>query len=157
MSTRDDARWVICAAAPGGAVRFEAPVEVAGVGGPVWVEVRALSHREALERESLGVVESYELTGGDQAVEVLRQYDLWAMAAYDYTHSLVDFCLPEREPGGEVRLRRGSEGTRETNLELLSRMPPALAEWVRGCIDRVNMRHAQGQEALEQAKKKSGS
>jgi len=149
----DDAQWIIAAAQPGACVRFSAPADAPDCGSDVWVEVRALTYREALERESLGVVEDYELDENGRALCVSRRYDLWAMAAYDLERSLVDFCLPEWQADGTVVMRRKGDGGIDGDLAALETMPPALAEWVQGCIDRVNLRHFAGQSALAEAKK----
>lgn len=144
-------QWVIVAAAEGGTVRFEAPPVAPG---GCWVEVRALTHREALERESIGGYEEYELSDGGRVLSVVRRCDRWAMAEYDYQYSLVDWCLPVRQFDGSMGLQCGSELAEEERVDLLAAMPPALAEWVEECIDRVNLRNAEGEGALEDAKKK---
>jgi len=149
----EEAQWVIVAAAPGRSVRFAASHEMEGAPEGAWVEARALSHREALERESIGTYEAYELADNGCVLSVVRRQDLWAMAEYDYTHSLTDFCLPERLANGEVSWRRLGDGTVEQNLSLLEAMPPCLAEWVQSCVDRVNLRTTAGQTGLAQAKK----
>lgn len=151
---RDDpAQWVIAAAGRGGSVRFEAPEEARRIAGEAWVEVRALSHREALERETLGTWEEYELSDDGRVICAIRRFDLWAMAEYDYAHSVVDFALPELQEDGEARLRRGREGDAEANAEALAGMAPGLAQWVQECVDAVNLRDTVGRSALAEAKK----
>jgi hypothetical protein len=78
--------------------RFEAPVELPGWSERPWVEVRALTEAEALERESLGLIEEYEVVAhglGEPELRVRRVYDLVAMAEYEWGKCLVDWCLPE--------------------------------------------------------------
>lgn len=155
---RDDpGQWVIAAAGRGGSVRFEAPEEARRLAGEAWVEVRALSHREALERETLGTWEEYELSDDGRVVCAIRRYDLWAMAEYDYAHGVVDFALPELQEDGQVRLRRGREGDAEGNMEALAAMAPGLAQWVQECVDAVNLRDTAGRVALAEAKKNCAS
>lgn len=153
----DNGQWVIAAACPGRAIRFHAPVDSGYPSEDVWIEARALTHQEALERESVGVFEEYELADSGRVVFVSRRYDLWAMAEYDYLHALVDFCLPERTADGEVHLRRAADGTPESNIMLLAAMPSRLANWIQDCIDRVNLRDPLGQAAMDEAKKKPAS
>jgi hypothetical protein len=144
-------RWIVSASRPGAAVRFSARDTRCPDGERVWVEVRALSHREALERESLGVIERYELAESGKVLALDREYDFWAMAAYDYRHSLVAFALPGDGADGIV----ASDGmSAEERVVLLGCMPPALAEWVQDCIDQVNLRDAEGLAALLCAQKK---
>ncbi len=64
----DETQWVVVAASRGQSVRFRAPVEIGEVPEGVWVEVRPLTHREALERESLGAYEEYELAESGRVV-----------------------------------------------------------------------------------------
>ena len=155
---RDDlAQWVIAAAGREGSVRFEAPEEARRLAGEAWVEVRALSHREALERETLGTWEEYELADSGQVICATRRFDLWAMAEYDYARSVVDFALPELQADGQVRLRRGREGDAEGNVAALAEMAPGLAQWVQECVDAVNLRDTAGRAALAEAKKNCAS
>lgn len=150
-----DAAWVISVASPGGTVRFDLPSDAPDDLGGGWIEVRPLSHREALERESLGVYEEYELSDSGRVLSVVRRYDFWAMAAYDYSVALVDYCLPERLPSGELGLSRKRETALEESLSLLASMPPALADWVQDGIDAVNLRDSAGRAGMAEAKKKS--
>jgi hypothetical protein len=154
--TLDASQWIIAAAGPGRAVRFGGPV---GEGAPegVWVEVRPLTHREALEREALGTYEECSLSPDGGLVAVTRRYDLWAMAEYDYTCALTDFCLPVREADGSVSLRRMQDAGHEGTVALLAAMPPALACWVQECVDRVNLRDVEGLRAMGEAQKKSAN
>ncbi len=112
--------------------------------------LRPLTDAEALERESLGIVEWYYLDGREPAVR--RTYDLAAMTAYDYRHCLLDFRLPARQEG-RVRLMAMHPDDPQANLRLLEQMPPRLAQWVADCIADVNMRSPQGRRRLQEAKK----
>ena len=150
----DEAQWIVVAAGPGQSVRFTAPVVIAGAAEASWVEVRALTHREALERESVGTYEECELGASGRVLSVVRRYDLWAMAEYDYVCSVTDFAFPELMSDGSVAMRRMAPGDPEGNLAVLSAMPGELAEWVQGCVDRVNLRHPAGRDALDDAQKK---
>jgi hypothetical protein len=83
-----------------GVERFEAPVELPGWSERPWVAVRALTEAEALERESLGLIEEYEVVArglGEPELRVRRVYDLVAMAEYEWGKCLVDWCLPEAQ------------------------------------------------------------
>jgi hypothetical protein len=126
------------------------------------VRLRPLSEAEALERESLGLAEEYELvTGGLQepAVRVLRTYDLRVMAEYDHEHCVVEVCLPEVQSDGTIVERRtGGRGTSprptvEEKAEVLGRMQPALAEWLHAEIERVNRRLPEQRAVIETVKK----
>lgn len=80
------------------AQRFVAPVEIPGWSERPWVVVRALTEAEALEQESLGLIEEYEVVQrglGEPEVRVRRVYDLVAMAEYEWERCLVDWCLPD--------------------------------------------------------------
>lgn len=149
-----DETWVMCAAEPGSTVRCTAPADLRDEYGDIWVEVRALSYREALVREGLGVTEHYELTEGGAVLGVCRRYDLVAMAAYDLEHCVVDYSLPVRSGDGAVSVVRKVEGGRQASLYLLDALPLRVAEWLRDCLDRVNLRDRSGQMALEAAQKK---
>ena len=153
----DESQWVIVAAGLGRSVRFAAPVGVGEPGEAGWVEVRALTHREALERESVGTYEECELGDNGRVLSVVRRFDLWAMAEYDYAYAVTDFCLPERRSDGSVAVRRMGDASLEANLVLLGEMPPALAAWMQSCVDRVNLRHVAGQLGLDEAQKKCES
>jgi hypothetical protein len=159
---------------------IEAPVEVPGWECRPWVRLRALTEAEALERESLGLAEEYELvTGGLQepAVRVRRTYDLRLMAEYDHEHCVVEACVPEVQSDGTIVERRIGRGA-ETNgvltptplprpsasgegndngngaaAEVLGRMQPALAEWLHREIERVNRRLPEQRAVIETAKK----
>ena len=117
--------------------------------------LRPLSDAEALERESIGIVEWYYLDGQEPAVR--RTYDLAAMTEYDYRHCVLDFRLPVREQG-DVRLMEMNGASvdadeRDGNMALLAQMPPKLAEWVAECMADVNMRSQEQRRRLEAAKK----
>lgn len=130
--------------------RYEAP------GGEGWLEVRALTEAEALERESQGVCEEYLLlTGGrdDPAVQVRRSYDLKYMAEYDFRHSVVSFQLPKRRESGEVVMVEAKAEETEAKVALLMEMTPPLSDWVWQVINEVNHRHPEQRAAIELAKK----
>ena len=152
--------WVIDEQVYARGKRYELPEEVARELGSEGEEtafllLRPLSDAEALERESIGIVEWYYLDGQEPAVR--RTYDLAAMTEYDYRHCVLDFRLPVREQG-HVRLV-GMNGAsadadeQDRNMALLAQMPPKLAEWVAECIADVNMRSPEQRRRLEAAKK----
>lgn len=162
-----------------GAVRrFWAPVELPGWGERPWVEVRPLTEAEALEQESLGLIEEYELVQrglGEPELRVRRVYDLVAMAEYEWGKCLVDWCLPEwKAPGTEVPVwggaslrdagtgetagaelvaRRKTAGDEEGDRGFLREMRPCLAAWVREVLDLVNWRLPEQRAQIEAAKK----
>lgn len=132
--------------------------------------LRPLTDAEALERESIGIVEWYYLDGQEPAVR--RTYDLAAMTAYDYRHCILDFRLPVRavtcsdthsegvgqvgevgQAGAQVRLVAMDADDPDANLRLLQKMPPKLAEWVADCVADVNMRSSEWRHRLQEAKK----
>ena len=85
----------------GATQRFEAPVELPGWSERAWIEVRPLTEAEALEQESLGLIEEYELVQrglGEPELRVRRVYDLVAMAEYEWGKCVVDWWLPESLP-----------------------------------------------------------
>jgi hypothetical protein len=144
-------QWVVATSRPGATVRLHAGGTGCPGGESVWVEVRALTHREALERESLGIAERYELAEGGKVLALRREYDFWAMCEYDYRHSLVAFSLPADGAGALVTSEAMGP---EERIRLLGLMPPALADWVQRCVDEVNLRDGEGLSALEYAQKK---
>lgn len=151
---------MICADDVDTSVVVEAPVEIEGWAQRPWVRLRPLSEAEALERESLGLVEEYELvTGGlaEPAVRVWRSYDLRAMAEYDWAHCVVEGCLPEVTAEGAVVERRIGEAVpgamNRATTEVLGRMQPALAAWLHEEIERVNRRLPEQRAEIETAKK----
>lgn len=163
---------MVCGAGVEASEVVEASVEVEGWSARPWVRLRPLTEAEALERESLGLVEQYELVDGGLAepeVRVTRTYDLRAMAEYDWAHCVVDGCLPEMVGDGTVaqrRLGRGGTGSGGPDgadaggahlvaeaVELLGRMQPALAAWLAREIERVNRRLPEQQAELEAVKK----
>lgn len=151
-----DSAWLVTRE-PLASVRVEAPVGVSGWTERPWVRLRALTEAEALERESLGLAEEYELvTGGlaEPGIRVRRTYDLRAMAEYDFERCVVEFCLPEMlAHGGVVERRMGPETCPEARVEFLGHMQPALAAWLQNEIERINMRSPEQRATLEQAKK----
>jgi len=149
--------WAVSGNGVDGVVLVEAPVAVEGWEGKAWVRLRALAEAEALERESLGLAEEYELvTGGlaEPAVRVRRTYDLRVMAEYDFERCVVEFCLPEVQRDGTMaEVRMGPEAEGGEKAEFLGRMQPALAAWLRTEIERVNMRLPEQRASIEVAKK----
>ena len=146
--------WAVCGAGVDRSIVIEAPVEVAGWEQRPWVRLRALTEAEALERESLGLAEEYELvTGGLQepAVRVRRTYDLRVMDEYEHEHCVVEACLPEVQKDGTVAERRVASC--EEKAEVLGRMQPALAHWLHTEIERVNRRLPEQRAVIETAKK----
>jgi len=150
-------RWAAWGDGVEEAVVVEAPVEIPGWARKPWLRLRALSEAEALERESLGLAEEYELVSGglqEPAVRVRRTYDLLSMAEYDYEHCVLEFCLPELQRDGSVAERwMGREAEPGEKAAFLGRMQPAMAEWVRTEIERVNRRLPEQRAAVELAKK----
>ena len=130
--------------------RWEAP------GGEGWLEVRALTEGEALERESLGVCEEYLLASGgtgDPAVQVRRRYDLRAMAEYVFRHSVVACGLPQRRwPGGGAR-RVVCRPDPDGRVAVLMGLTPPLSDWVREVVNEVNHRLPEQRAEIELAKK----
>ena len=150
------AAWAMCAEGVEEAVLVEAPVVPEGWERPPWVRLRALTEAEALERESLGLCEEYELVSGGLAepqIHVRRTYDLRAMAEYDYSRCVVDFWLPELRESGVVVGRRLDPGAPAENVAFLGRMQPELSAWVWGAIEAVNHRQAHQRAEIELAKK----
>ncbi len=143
--------WIISAAGPDCTRRFEAPIRLPGWDRPPWIELRPLSEREQLERESLGVYDEYHLDPNGDIERVVRRYDQVAMARYDYEHCLVDFCLPQEETPGEIALWRKPETL--SGDELLAMLPPALAEWLTEVIEQINLRRPADQKLLSEVKK----
>ena len=143
--------WVISAAGPECTRRFEAPVEVPGWSRRPWVEVRPLTYRERLQRESLGVRDEYHLDTNGSIEQVVRRYDTVAMARYDHEHCVVAFCLPRGNTQADlVKWRRPDEFNAE---EFLALLPPVLAQWLDEVIDEVNLRDSAGQQMLAEVKK----
>ena len=148
------------AAGSGGVRRFEAPVEIPGWQENPWVLVRALTEAEALERESLGLIEEYELVARgleEPELRVRRVYDLVAMAEYEWERCLVDWCLPEVRPAeGETEplvVVKRREGERAADLTFLRGMGPCLGAWLKHVLDEVNWRLPEQRAQLEIAKK----
>jgi hypothetical protein len=148
--------WSIAGHGAKTSVRAEAPVEIPGWEERPWIEVRALTEAENLERESLGLVEEYELVTqglGEPQLQVTRRYDLLAMARYDFEHCVVGFLLPETLAEGQVVERRMEPGEAGEAAELLERMQPLLAEFVWRAIEAVNLRQPEQRAAVELVKK----
>jgi len=149
---RDElAAWIISAAGPDCTHRFQAPVEVPGRQEPPWVELRPLTQREQLERESLGVRDEYHLEDSGYVNSIERRYDLVAMTGYDYDRCLVDFCLPRENSDGEIVPWRKPDDFRAE--QLLDSLPPALAQWLNQLIEQINMRDPASERVLRAVKK----
>ncbi len=146
--------WVIAAWGRHASQRFEAPVEIAGWERRPWVELRPLTHRENLERESLGIVDEYTIGGsfGDEW-QVSRRYDMAAMREYEYGHCIVDYLLPETDEEGQIVPRRYDSDNPQEAAWLLDELPSALAAWLDECIDKVNLRGEGERAALARVKK----
>lgn len=124
--------------------------------GEGWIEVRALTEEEALERESLGLWEEYLLVSGgtgEAAVQVRRRYDLRAMAEYDFRHSVVACDLPA-PPGLDQGDAEGHREDPEGRVRLLMAQTPPLSDWVHEVIAEVNHRLPEQRADIEMAKKK---
>jgi hypothetical protein len=148
--------WMVMSEGGREPVRVEAPVAIPRWEERPWIEVRALTDAEADARESQGVWEEYELVSdglGETRAVVERRYDLGALRAYDYAHSVTDYLLPEVHAGGEIVARRGAGESEGERVVILQRMGPALSEWVREVIDQVNQRSGPQQADLATAKK----
>jgi len=132
--------------------RYELPEDAIEAEGDeaCFLLLRPLTDAEALERESIGIVEWYYLDGQEPAVR--RTYDLAAMTEYDYRHCILDFRLPARQDG-HVRLMAMDPDDPQATLRLLEKMPPKLAEWVADCVADVNMRSPEWRHRLQEAKK----
>lgn len=115
--------------------------------------LRPLTAREALRRESLGLVEEYELVGDGTPQVLRRTYDAEAMVEFELERCLVDYELPIRADDGEVGRLRPEDESGQQRRELLDRLPPALMTWLIECLEAVNMRRAADAEVLAEAKK----
>ena len=146
--------WVIAQVGDYAAVVFHADMDLPGWTGRPWVRVRALTDHEALEREGIGIRDLYLQSADDcSGVVCERTYDFAAMAGYDFAHCVVDFWLPKRGVNGEVVPLHGEEVGAEERAEVMLRLPQALGQWVRECVDRVNLRRLDDRHGLEVAKK----
>ena len=145
--------WVAAGSAAQEPVRFTAPARPPGWSEHPWVELRALTVREELQRDSLGVREEYELAADGRAVGMRRVYDFEAMVQFDLQHCVVAMMLPVESDGGEYEPLREGAPADEHRGGLLDRLPRAVAEWLLECIEAVNMRRAEDREVLEEAKK----
>ncbi|MGC9319799.1 MAG: hypothetical protein ACP5KN_17330 [Armatimonadota bacterium] len=144
--------WIISAAGQETTRRFEAPVDLPGWEGQPWVVLRPLTAREALRRESLGLVEEYELAGDGTPRVLRRTYDAEAMVEFELQRCLVDYELPIRRDGEVEKLAPGGELGKERR-DLLDVLPPALMSWLVECLGAVNMRRAADVGVLAKAKK----
>lgn len=154
MGDLDRCQWIAQAANPDGAVRFEYPAEGWECEGDVWVAVRALTYREVLERESVGMVEEYELDDHARVLGVRRQYDLWAMKRYELSRCLVDFALPWVGEDGKVRARLRGDLDEDEREGIVADLSPVVGEWLEERLAQVNLRDRPGSRAVADAKKK---
>lgn len=113
-----------------------------------YITLQPLTYAQALQRESIGIVEWYYFDGKEPSVR--RTYDLVTMADYDHEHCVTDFCLPTT---GEAGILRADPQNPAHNLQILARMPPQLAAWVSECIADINMRSPEKRAHLDAAKK----
>ena len=147
MSDRAHEAWVISAAGDENSRRFDVPEDFGEPGG--WVRVRALTAREALKREAIGLKEEYELGADGAAVALHRRYDHEAMVEFELQRCLVDYELPARTDAGRITSVTPDGCPRET---LLDRLPPALMDWLMRCLDTVNLRTPEDAAVLAEGK-----
>ena len=147
--------WVIAQVGDCPGLVCHAEVDIPGWQERPWVRVRALTDHEALERESIGVRDAY-VPSADDGVVCERTYNFAAMGAYDLAHSVVGFWLPTQGADGEVVPVNGEGISAEERAALMRRLPQALGQWVRECVDRVNLRRPEDQSGLAIAKKELG-
>lgn len=150
---RDWRAWVIAGSAGQDTFRFVAPIQPPGWEERPWVDLRPLSLREALRRDSIGLRDEYELAADGSVVGMRRTYDFEAMARFDLECCLVDMLLPVDGPDGSCAQLRGDEVSGVGVSDLLDRLPQPLAEWLLDSIEAVNMRRAEDREVLAEAKK----
>ncbi len=145
--------WAVGGRGQAERVRFRAPVRPPGWQEQPWLELRALTLREALYRDSVGLRDEYELAADGRVTRMRRSYDFEAMLRVDLEHCLVDCLLPGVNEHGEC-VELGIEQVRAgLEADLLDRMPPELADWLLECLEAVNMRRPADREVLTQAKK----
>lgn len=139
--------WVIAAAGEDTSRRFHVPEEIEEL--DCWIKIRPLTAREALQREAVGLEETYQLGPDGAAVTMSRRYDQEAMVQFELERCLVDYELPMRMDSGTIGLARPGEVPRE---KLLDRLPAGLAAWLHECLERVNMRTPEDAEVLAEGK-----
>jgi hypothetical protein len=146
MSERAYEAWIIAAAGEDASRRFDVPEEPGE--SSMWVRVRPLTAREALQREALGLTERYDLGPDGTPVAMRREYDQAAMVEFELQRCLLDYELPMRV-GGDLVPASPELLPRD---ELLDRLPVRLMEWLMGCLDSVNLRTPEGAEVLAEGK-----
>ncbi|GEM_PF-5415995 len=146
MSERAYQAWIIAAAGEDATRRFDVPEDLAET--PLWVRVRPLTAREALQREALGLTERYDLGPDGTPIAMRREYDQAAMVGFELQCCLLDYELPMRV-GGDLVPASPELLPRE---ELLDRLPVRLMEWLMGCLDAVNLRTPEGAGVLAEGK-----
>ena len=97
MSERAYEAWIIAAAGEDASRRFDVPEDCGAT--PMWVRVRPLTAREALQREALGLTERYDLGPDGAPVAMRREYDQAAMVEFELQCCLLDYELPMRVGG----------------------------------------------------------
>lgn len=148
MSERAHEAWIIGAAGEATSRRFHVP-QAEEVPFDAWVELRPLTAREALQRESIGLKEEYHLGPDGTPVFVSRVYDKEAMEQFELERCVVDYQLPLRNESGSTNI----VGPEELAVEdLLDRLPVELMAWLHECLDTVNMRSVEGAEVLAEGK-----
>ena len=155
--------WLLPAVGFDDAEVLEAPIEVPGWSRRPWVKLGPLTYEEELRRQSLEWVEEYEppllpdgSTGDEQVPLVRRRPDVWAVREFCYRHCLVDFLLPREGRDGEVVQTRYVANNWAANSDILRHLPPRLADWLWGCIERVNRTRWEDQQFLDTAKNACG-
>ena len=141
--------WIIAAAGEDTSRRFHVPGDSDGARFDAWVELRPLTARQALQRESLGLREEYQLGPDGTPVAMGRTYDHEAMEQFEVQCCVIDYQLPLRDESGATIL----VGPEELPVaELLDRLPVALMAWLHECLDEINMRSAGGAAVLAEGK-----
>jgi len=149
VSERAHEAWVIAAAGEDTSRRFDVPKEIEGTECQPWVRLRPLTAREALQREAIGLTESYQLGPEGMAVAMCRKYDQEAMVQFELERCLVDYELAMQMDSGAIRPAGPDECPRESLLDLL---PAGLAAWLHDCLEQVNLRRPEDAEVLAEGK-----
>lgn len=146
-------KWVVYASTTADTTRFWAPVRPPGWKEQPWVELRPLTLREGLKRDSVGLRDEYELAADGRVTRMRRSYDFEAMLRIDLEHCLVDCLLPGEDQKGQ-RVALGIKQVRAAMAgDLLDRLGPGLAEWLVECLETVNRRRPEDREVIFEAKK----
>jgi len=145
--------WLLGAAGRDATMRFPAPIDIPGWDEQPWVELRPLTVREALRRDSIGITDEYELAANGHAIALRRRYDLEAMAAFDLEHGIVGYLLPMQESDGNTRAVHHNDRDAPRGGQLLDCISMAMLEWLVECAEAVNMRRPGDAPVLDAAKK----